>query len=405
MAGHLGPSDQEEPSSRIDQLLAELRQRVAQRRADGDYPPELEERLAAHYELVRRSRSDPDPFDSLRRSVEELNQPDFTAARITTASRLPAGERYHRLVAKAVDRQVTGILEQVQSYAQRLQEILEQVVDRLEDPESHHHPELEARVENQGETLNHLLDPAGPDQRAELAALRQRVEALEAEQAAGRFRPWFATDHFNEAFRGSRDELLKRYRDLAENFEGCAPVLDVGCGEGEFLELLGQMGVAAYGVEIDSGLVEADRARGLDVRLADAVAALSAEPDGGLGGVVLVQVVEHLGRQALLDVVELAFHKLRPGGKLVMETVNPQSLYVFSHSFYLDPTHTTPVHPAYLQFLCQEIGFPAVAVDWRSPPPDVDLPPVPDDKQVAEALAAVNRQLFGPGDYAVIATK
>lgn len=403
MAGS-GSSSKREPPSVIDGLLSELRDRVARRRAAGEYPPELEDRLSSHYEQVRRHRSRPNPLDALRREVEQ-NRPDFRATNIPMASRLPAGEHYHRLVAKAIDRQVTGVLLQVQYYAERLQQILEQMVERLEDPQSHRHPELERRLDNQEESLIRLVDPAGPDQRAELADLRRRVEALEAEKAANGFRPWFDTARFNEAFRGSRKALLKRYRDLAKAFEGCAPVLDIGCGEGEFLELLAELGVAARGVEVDAGLVEADQARGLDVRLADAVTALDAEPDEGLGGVVLIQVVEHLSHQELLDVIELSFHKLRERGKLIMETVNPQSLYVFAHAFYLDPTHTTPVHPSYLEFLCREREFSSVKIEWRSPPPDADLPPVPEDKQVAEAFEAINRQLFGPGDYAVIATK
>lgn len=404
MAGDQAPSPNGEPPSRVDELLDELRERVARRRAAGEYPPELEQRLSSHYELVRQHRSQPNPLEGLRRAVEQ-SRPDFSAAHITTASRVPAGERYHQFVAKAIDRQVTGILLQMQYYADRLQGILELIVERLEDPQSHEHPELDHRLEDQGELLTRLLDPAGPDPWGQLAALRQRVEALEAERAAARFRPWFNTDRFNEAFRGSRDALLKRYRDLAKSFEGCAPVLDIGCGEGEFLELLGELGVEARGVEVDAGLVESDQARGLDVRLADALSALDSEPDEGLGGIVLIQVVEHLGRQELLDVVELAFHKLRAGGRLIMETVNPQSLYVFAHAFYLDPTHTTPIHPSYLQFLCEERGFSTVDIEWRSPPPDADLPPVPEDKQMADAIEAISRQLFGPGDYAVIATK
>ena len=94
----------------------------------------------------------------------------------------------------------------------------------------------------------------------------------------------------------------------------------------------------------------------------------------------MIQVIEHLPPQLAVDVVPLAAAKVRPGGRVVVETVNPQSLYVYAHAFYLDPTHARPVHPAFLHFLFQQAGFAEVTIDWRSPPPDDDvLEPVGDD--------------------------
>src|ERR1019366_1512244 len=98
----------------------------------------------------------------------------------------------------------------------------------------------------------------------------------------------------------------------------------------------------------------------LDVGVGAAAETLMAEADSALGGIVLIQVVEHLPAQELVELVMLARDKLRPGGKLIMETVNPGSLYVFANAFYIDPTHSRPIHPAYLEFLCREAGFTAV---------------------------------------------
>src|SRR5947207_2344773 len=146
------------------------------------------------------------------------------------------------------------------------------------------------------------------------------------------------------------------------------PVLDFGCGRGELLELLEEMGVEASGVEIDPDLVQATAREGLNVTLDDGIQHLSGLRDQSLGGLTLIQVVEHLSAQQVVEFVSLAAEKLRPGGKVIVETVNPQSLYVFAHAFYADPTHTTPVHPAYLTFLFREAGFAEVDIDWRSPP-------------------------------------
>ena len=85
----------------------------------------------------------------------------------------------------------------------------------------------------------------------------------------------------------------------------------------------------------------------------------AALPDG-LGGLTLLQVIEHLEPQEALDLVPLAARKVRPGGKVIVETANPQSVYALARSFHVDPTHVRPMHPAYLEFLFREAGFAEV---------------------------------------------
>ena len=134
---------------------------------------------------------------------------------------------------------------------------------------------------------------------------------------------------------------------------------------------------------------------------------MPSQPDGSLGAVVLLQVVEHLTPQQLVDLVVIAKDKVRPGGMLLMETVNPQSLYTFARAFYLDPTHTNPIHPAYLEFLARQSDWRDVRIEWRSPP-DANEVPVPDPEAgpvAAENIARINRLLFAPQDYAVVAFK
>jgi O-antigen chain-terminating methyltransferase len=158
-------------------------------------------------------------------------------------------------------------------------------------------------------------------------------------------------------------------------------------------------------VETDGSLVEAATAEGLDVRHGDGLAALRDCDPRSLGGVALIQVIEHLTSQQSVDLVALAADRVRRGGKVVVETVNPQSLYVYAHSFYLDPTHVRPVHPAWLHFLFEQAGFAEVEIDWRSPPPDDDaLQRVGDEAHDAN-VERLNRLLFAAQDYAVIATR
>ncbi|HEX2039531.1 MAG TPA: class I SAM-dependent methyltransferase [Acidimicrobiales bacterium] len=394
------------PLSDVDRLVAELRERVEQRRRDGLVPDDLEEELDEHFRRIAAHRIPPET-DDLEEALEELNlHMAFGAGRIRHESTVLGGERFHRAVGKAVARQTHGVLEQVQEFADAVRQVLRVMADALENPKVHVHDELIGMFDGIHERIS-AFERGPVHSEAAVADLRRRVEQLEEAESKRQFRPWFLNERFEAEFRGSSSELLDRYRDLALEFKGCSPVLDIGCGRGEFLELLAEAGVDGIGVELDPVLVQTCRDKGLDVDTGDGLSILSARPDDSLGGIVLIQVVEHLQPQQVVDLVALAYDKLRSDGRVVIETVNPQSLYVFAHSFYVDPTHHHPVHPAYLAFLFREAGFREVRIDWRSPPPvdDVLVTSESDDEVVQENVRRLNTLLFSPQDYALIATR
>jgi O-antigen chain-terminating methyltransferase len=311
----------------------------------------------------------------------------------------------HRSVAKVVGRQTQGVLDQVRLFGEAVRETFEALLDVLETPGSHVHAELVEQLDGALERLAEFERTPG-DPRVAVAELQRRIDRLEAAEARRNFEPWFGNDRFEAEFRGTREELLERYRGLAAELEGCAPVLDVGCGRGEFLELLAEIGVEASGVDIDPHLVDAAKQRDLKVDQGDGIEWLAGEVDGSLGGLVTIQVVEHLSAQQVADFVRLAADKLRPGGKAIVETVNPQSLYVYAHSFYVDPTHVHPVHPGYLAFLFREAGFSGVRIEWRSEPGSEEmLQRLHDDGVMDENIERLNRLLFGSQDYALIAIR
>jgi len=182
---------------------------------------------------------------------------------------------------------------------------------------------------------------------------------------------------FENKFRGSEAEIRARLLQYVDVFEGATEVLDLGCGRGEFLSLLQERAIGARGLDINHEMVEACRARGLDATEGDALAYLGSLPDASLGGLIAVQVVEHFQPAYLVRFLDTAYHKLRPGSKLVLETLNPSCWFAFFEAYLRDITHAWPLHPETLKFLVVASGFQRVDVRLLSPyPVDARLQPV-----------------------------
>ena len=227
---------------------------------------------------------------------------------------------------------------------------------------------------------------------------------------------------FEDAYRGGEDEIRERMLDYVGRFAGASDVLDVGCGRGEFLELLRDHGITARGIDLNVEMVERCRAKGLDVTAADALTYLAGLADASLGGLIATQVVEHLQPDALMQFLELAARKLRPGAAIVLETINPSSMSAFFESYIRDLTHVRPVHPDTLRYLLIANGFAGTEIVWRSPyPDDAKLARVPGPRNLPgaggdarlDAIVAVldrntellNTLMFGPRDYAAVARR
>lgn len=226
---------------------------------------------------------------------------------------------------------------------------------------------------------------------------------------------------FEDRFRGSQDDIRSRLADYVPLFSSASAVVDVGCGRGELLELLRQHGVGARGVDTNDGMVQLCRERGLDVEQGDALGYLERQADGSLGGLAAIQVVEHFEPAYLLRFLETAFHKLRPGAPMVLETINPACWMAFFETYIRDVTHKQPLHPETLRYLVQTSGFTGVDVHFRSPVRESDrLDRVSGaDAVLAGAPAALTRvidavndhaeklnsRLFSSMDYAIVARR
>lgn len=161
---------------------------------------------------------------------------------------------------------------------------------------------------------------------------------------------------FEDVFRLSEEVIRERQRPYISLLRGRQPVLDAGSGRGEFLELLRAAGIPARGVDLDSGMVARARAKNLEVEEGDIVAYLEGLPDESLGALFAAQVVEHLPYEHLLAFLRVGYQKLKPGGLLIAETVNPHMPIAFKN-FWLDLTHQHIVFPEVLLTLCRGIGF------------------------------------------------
>ena len=263
--------------------------------------------------------------------------------------------------------------------------------------------ELRARVEAIDRRLRLLADrPDGTE-----TSSTRSSDGLEDEGGAA---PFDYTG-FELRFRGDPDDVLAttlaRYPDL---LRVPGAVLDVGCGTGSLVEALVSGGVAATGIDLDPASVAQAQARGLPVLHRDALEHLRSIEPSSLSAITAIQVVEHLHLDQLMELLELARTRLRPGGFLIAETPNPTSLIVLSNNYILDPTHVWPLHPSLLTFLCERAGFEHVRLQFEAPAEAYHLARLdlaPDAPEWARSIDAsferLNQVLFGPQDYAVIA--
>jgi len=207
---------------------------------------------------------------------------------------------------------------------------------------------------------------------------------------------------FDEQFRGSQEEIKRRLRVYLPIIrrQGIGretmPILDVGCGRGEWLELLREGGLKAWGVDSNRILVEWCRQRGLEVKENDVLAALHQLPDSSLGAVTGFHIIEHLPIEKLVELLNQTVRILRPGGLVIFETPNPQNVLVGSCNFYFDPTHRNPLPSQVTKFLLESRGFVRVEVLDLNPSDDT---PIAENTEVARRF---NQHFYGPMDYAVV---
>lgn len=207
---------------------------------------------------------------------------------------------------------------------------------------------------------------------------------------------------FEDRFRGTR-ELIKSRLTVYSPFitallaaEGTATALDLGCGRGEWLEFVTEHGYQAHGIDLDDGMLQDCRERGLNVTTADAIEFLRAQPDASLLLVSGFHLAEHIPFASLQTLIAESLRVLQPGGLLILETPNPENISVGTSSFYMDPTHKNPLPPLLLQFVPEYAGFARSMVLRLQEPQDI---------LQREHISLTDVLNHSSPDYAVIAQK
>jgi SAM-dependent methyltransferase len=353
--------------------------------------------------------------------------------RLTRAYRLPVVGRLLRIGTAVAG--LPGTLR----HLQRLEQAFAAETARTEVLLAASEEESRARVEGDAEararahalekSLVALLDATASrqEERGKLTddavvSLADRMDALEAEVARVAERPAAlaaaadgpaAADHslddlylaFEDRFRGERGLVKERQAVHLPLIQECGagtlsrPVLDVGCGRGEWLELLRDRDLVARGVDLNDTMVELCRGLGLDAVAGDAIEHLRAAPPGSLGAVTGFHIIEHLPFKVFVQLLDESLRALAPGGVVVFETPNPDNVLVGSRNFYLDPTHRNPMPNEMTVMIAEARGF---ARAHARPLHPAEASFNAGDKALGERLDGL---FFGPRDYALVAWK
>jgi len=379
----------------------ELRRRLAQ--TNDRFEQTIAERDSAESRLTHLNQH----FESVLVSEQTARERDFD--RLTTAltNEQSSREENFRSLLQRIGEEASRLRNEMATVEQRLSNLsdtrqgqtnllaneLKAEIQKLVRRQQ----EARAEVVLQGERVTRLLDDfsrrrSGPIESTELATITADIDhALDALYLS-----------LEDQFRGSRADIKQRLRAYLPWIERAGPgreqlpLLDVGCGRGEWLELMREEGLKASGVDVNRVLVQQCRENNLEVTEADLISHLRSLRAASLGGITAFHVIEHLPIEVLVKFLDETVRVLKPGGLIICETPNPQNVLVGTCNFYFDPTHRNPLPSPITQFLLESRGFTDVQVLNLNPS---DEAPVAGD---SELVRRFNQYFYGPMDYAVV---
>ena len=264
--------------------------------------------------------------------------------------------------------------------------------DRRIDEIERHQPALWSALQQHRRAVERLVEPPAPAPTAQAGKLLDQ-DLMDAYYLA-----------FEDACRGSEAAIYTHLRQYQPQWEQALEAgnraLDLGCGRGEWLQLLAEQGFSSHGVDLNIAMIDHCRDAGFEVEHGDVIQALQKQGEDSHALISAFHLAEHLPFDVLYTMVDEAHRVLAPGGVLILETPNPENVLVGSHTFYHDPTHRNPLTPTAMTFLLRYLGFADVEVRRFNPYPEEAK--VPGDDPLTER---VNGHLCGPQDFAVVGRK
>jgi 2-polyprenyl-3-methyl-5-hydroxy-6-metoxy-1,4-benzoquinol methylase len=237
----------------------------------------------------------------------------------------------------------------------------------------------------------------------EIINLNESIKKLSKAQSLEKF------DYvqFENYFRGDEGDTAKKQSLYLEYFPKKGKILDIGCGRGEFLDLLNRNGFTSVGVDINMEMVNLCLSQGLEVYGEGFESFLQNYKGTNFDGIFSAQVIEHLNYSEIIELVELSHHRLNDKGILILETLNVKTLFPHLGSFYADPTHVNFIYPETLKFICQRGGFSNVEIIYINKCSKEDQLKVDSSASEVEKenIKKLNELIYGYQDFAILARK
>ena len=420
---------QEKPKVDVDRIMERVRSRIEEKKHQGNYSSEESEKIERMTLQIQSEDSDSQEGD-IQYRLSQINYlcdtarpPEISSHRKVLGS-LVTG--FKKVIRKLTEPYIQMVLKNQVEFNVELVRLLNQMALDFRFRWSAMEKQL-AGLEIKGEQMTRSLEAIPQELKAQKNVFEDvlnRIKEVPAPSIEGSLligqlkervrEPEYM--RFEDRHRGSEEAIKWKQKNYLPYFKDRGPVLDIGCGRGEFLGLLKEAGIQASGVDTNQEFILHCRAKGLEASSGDGLVYLKSLPDLSLGGIFLSQVIEHLDPELLRELVRVGFAKLRTGGILLAETINPQCLSTFSGAFYLDLSHKNPIHPEAARYLWESYGFRQAEILYVSPfPEEMKLKEMvrrEDDSYedemariLNENVRSLNALLYGFQDYAVLGYK
>ena len=255
----------------------------------------------------------------------------------------------------------------------------------------------------------------------EIIDIQDKIDDIEDRLKKLEYKIWvsfpsnFDYSKFEDQFRGPEELIKERQKIYLDYINKQKSVLDIGCGRGEFLELLKENGIKAFGIDSNRQMVKRCLDKGLEVEHADAISYLK-NYQGSFGNIFLSMIVEHLDFKDIFTIISTAWGKTEKDSVILIETINPNSFYAQSKTYVIDPTHINLVSPETLSYTFQKVGFRDLRIIYKSPVPKEQrlkfMKHQISNKELDKIIRKINDNLkvlddiiFGNLEYAIMGVK